>query len=58
VFRHKLMEREVLPSSIFNFSRCGAIFTTGIAELSILASQWHAQVLPPCHCEARIACVT
>jgi hypothetical protein len=38
-FRHKLMEREVLPSSIFNFGRCGAIFTTGIAELSILASQ-------------------
>jgi hypothetical protein len=57
-FRHPLMEREVLPSSIFFFGRCGAIFTTGIAELPILASQWHAQVLPPCHCEARIACVT
>ena len=45
-FRHKLMEREVLPSSISNFGRCGAIFTTGIAELSILASQSHVRVLP------------
>ena len=57
-FSHKLMEKEVLPSSIFNFGRCGAINTTGIAELSILASQSHAQVLPPCDCEARIVCVT
>ena len=57
-FRHKLMEREVLPSSIFNFGRCGAIFTTGIAELLILASQPHARVLPLCDREARTVCVT
>jgi hypothetical protein len=41
-----LMEREILPSSISNFGHCGAIFTTGIAELSILASQSHVRVLP------------
>jgi hypothetical protein len=30
---------------------------SGPPQLPILASQWHTQVLPLCHCEARTACV-
>jgi len=31
---------------------------SGPPQLPILASQWHMQVLPLCHCEASTACVT
>ena len=37
------------------FMRFGVIFTAGTPRLGILASQWHEEVLPPCHCGARIA---
>ena len=30
----------------------GRIFSAGSCELAILATQWHAQVMPPCHCVA------
>jgi hypothetical protein len=29
--------------------------TAGTPKLAIRASQWHGEVLPPCHCGARIA---
>ena len=29
--------------------------TAGTPRLALLASQWHREVLPPCHCGARIA---
>ena len=37
------------------FMRFGVIFTAGTPRLGIPASQWHEEVLPPCHCGARIA---
>ena len=30
----------------------GWFFSAGSCELAILATQWHAQVMPPCHCVA------
>jgi len=37
------------------FKRFGVIFTAGTPRHAILASQWHGEVLPRCHCGARIA---
>jgi len=36
------------------FTLFGVIFTAGTPRLRIPASQWHGEVLPPCHCGARI----
>ena len=36
------------------FTLFGIIFTVGTPRLGIPASQWHGEVLPPCHCGARI----
>jgi hypothetical protein len=41
--------------NLLYFRRCGVIFTAGTQRLTILASQSHGEVLPPCDCEARIA---
>ena len=30
----------------------GWFFSAGSCELAILATQWHAHVMPPCHCVA------
>ncbi len=46
---------EIVPSSTANLVDCDIFFTTGSARLAIPASQWHGLVLPPCHCDARIA---
>jgi hypothetical protein len=34
------------------------IFTTGKKRIEIMAPQWHGEVLPPCHCGARIVSLT
>jgi hypothetical protein len=35
---------------------CDIFFTPGSARLAITTSQLHGLVLPPCNCDARIAC--
>jgi len=50
----KLHHREC---NLLYFTRFGVILTGGTPRLGILASQWHGEVLPPCHCGARIACM-
>jgi hypothetical protein len=47
---------EIVPSSTAILVDCDIFFTPGRARLAIPASQWHGLVLPPCHCDARIAC--
>ena len=51
-----LMARETeMSSSLRCFCVAGdTFFSTGSKEVPILASQWHAQVISPCHCVARI----
>ena len=48
----KLHHREC---NLLYFTRFGVILTGGTPRLGIPASQWHGEVLPPCHCGARIA---
>jgi hypothetical protein len=42
-------------NNLLYFRWCGIIFTAGKKRITILAPQWHGEVLPPCHCGARIA---
>jgi hypothetical protein len=44
--------------NLLYFRRCGVIFTTGKKRIAIMAPQWHGEVLPPCHCGARIVSLT
>jgi hypothetical protein len=50
-----LMTAEELPSSWCFCADCDVIFSAGSGKLTILASQWHAQVKSPCHCVAKTA---
>jgi hypothetical protein len=44
-----LMTAEELPSSWCFCAVWDIIFSAGSGKLTILASQWHAQVKSPCH---------
>jgi hypothetical protein len=50
-----LMTAEELPSSWCFCAVWDIIFSAGSGKLTILASQWHAQVKSPCHCVAKTA---
>ena len=50
-----LMTAEELPSLWCFCAVCDINFSAGSGKLTILASQWHAQVKSPCHCVAKTA---
>jgi hypothetical protein len=50
-----LMTAEELPSSWCFCALWDIFFSAGSGKLTILASQWHAQVISPCHCVAKTA---
>ena len=48
-------ETEMSSSSRCVCAAGDTFFSTGSKKIAILASQWHAQMISPCHCVARIA---
>ena len=46
------MGAEIPSLSQADCGMCGRFFSMGSRKLTILATQWHTHVNPPCHCVA------